>query len=114
RVRDTGLGIPESELPHIFERFHRVRGAHGRAHEGTGIGLALVQELARLHGARVSVESEYSTGSVFVVSLPKGTAHLPQDRIEGARTMVSTSTVATAYVEEALRWRPEEPDADFG
>ena len=50
RVRDTGAGIPEPELPRIFERFHRVEGAVGRSYEGTGIGLALVQELVRLHG----------------------------------------------------------------
>src|SRR5262249_24489084 len=42
-VCDTGVGIPPEELPHIFERFHRVKGTHGRTHEGTGIGLALVQ-----------------------------------------------------------------------
>ena len=47
-VQDTGTGIPESELPHIFERFHRVAGAKGRTIEGTGIGLALVQELVKL------------------------------------------------------------------
>src|SRR5262249_21631970 len=49
-VSDTGIGIPEAELPHIFERFHRVEGAKGRSYEGTGIGLALVQELVRIHG----------------------------------------------------------------
>ncbi|HEY9725111.1 MAG TPA: ATP-binding protein, partial [Chroococcales cyanobacterium] len=49
-VRDTGIGIPTDELPHIFERFYRVREAKGRTYEGTGIGLSLVQELVRLHG----------------------------------------------------------------
>src|SRR6185437_370911 len=48
-VRDTGIGIPEHEMPRLFDRFHRVEGARGRTHEGTGIGLALVQELVRLH-----------------------------------------------------------------
>ncbi len=49
-VRDTGMGIPAEELPHLFERFHRVEGARARTHEGTGIGLALVHELVQLHG----------------------------------------------------------------
>ena len=53
-VRDTGTGISEEQLPHIFERFHRVEGARARTHEGTGIGLALVQELVRLHGGTVA------------------------------------------------------------
>jgi signal transduction histidine kinase len=57
RVRDTGLGIPKEELPWLFERFHRIEGQHGRTHEGTGIGLALVQELARLQGGTVEVTS---------------------------------------------------------
>jgi len=49
-MRDTGVGIPAEELPHLFERFHRVKGTAGRTYEGTGIGLALVHELVRLHG----------------------------------------------------------------
>ena len=49
-VRDTGMGIPAAELPRIFERFHRVEGTRARTHEGSGIGLALTQELVRLHG----------------------------------------------------------------
>ena len=52
-VSDTGLGIPEEELPKIFERFHRVPGREGRTQEGTGIGLALVHELVRLHGGSI-------------------------------------------------------------
>jgi signal transduction histidine kinase len=71
-VRDTGSGIPSHELPRLFERFHRIEGAHGRTHEGTGIGLALVQELVRLHGGTVTVTSEVGHGSTFTVRLPLG------------------------------------------
>src|SRR4029077_1383795 len=49
-VADTGIGIPDTELANVFKRFHRVEGARGRSYEGTGIGLALVQELVKMHG----------------------------------------------------------------
>src|SRR6516164_8628964 len=69
-VRDTGVGIPEEELPRLFERFHQVRGVRGRALEGTGIGLALVAELVKLHGGSIRAESTPGRGSRFVVSVP--------------------------------------------
>jgi len=106
-VSDTGTGIPEDELPHVFERFHRVRGARGRTHEGTGIGLALVRELVHLHGGDVTVESRLGEGTTFTVSLPTGSAHLPAERLGVPRTMASTATGAAPYVEEALRWLPD-------
>jgi signal transduction histidine kinase len=105
-VRDTGSGIPQEEVPHLFERFHRVRGARARTHEGSGIGLALVQELVRMHEGTVGVESQLHRGTVFTITLPTGTAHLPADRIGGARTQASTALGAAPYVEEALRWLP--------
>ncbi len=107
-VRDTGTGIPAEELPRIFERFHRVEGARGRTHEGTGIGLALVQELVKLHGGSVRVESTVGGGSIFSVTIPFGAAHLPADRVGTPRTLSSTAVGAGAFVEEALRWLPDE------
>src|SRR5690606_34740893 len=89
-VRDTGSGIPASELPHLFERFRRVPGARSRTHEGTGIGLGLVQELARLHGGTVHVESAVGKGSCFTVSVPLGTRHLPAEHIGSATALSST------------------------
>ncbi|WP_437784390.1 ATP-binding protein [Sorangium sp. So ce1097] len=80
-VRDTGAGIPADELPRIFERFHRVRGARGRSIEGTGIGLALVQELVKVHGGSLRAASEPGRGSTFSVSIPRGRAHLPPERV---------------------------------
>ncbi len=105
-VEDTGGGIPEHELPHIFERFHRVQGARGRTQEGTGIGLALVSELIKLHGGTVAVRSAEGEGSTFTVSLPFGTAHLPRERIGVARNSSSTVLHAESYVEEAATWLP--------
>jgi signal transduction histidine kinase len=105
-VRDTGTGIPAKELPRLFERFHRVKGARGRTFEGSGIGLALVQELVKLHGGGVRVTSEVDRGSAFTVTIPLGKSHLPADRIGAARSLVSTGLRGEAYVEEALRWLP--------
>ncbi|WP_346621630.1 ATP-binding protein [Blastococcus montanus] len=78
-VTDTGVGIVAEELPHLFQRFHRVAGAAARTREGTGIGLALVQELAALHGGDVSVTSEPGRGSTFTVALPYGAADAAAD-----------------------------------
>ncbi len=108
-VRDTGTGIPPAELPHIFERFHRVQGARGRTYEGSGIGLSLVQELVGLHGGTVEVTSQVDQGTCFTVTLPTGSDHLPSERISGPRSRLSTATGATPYLEEALRWHPTEP-----
>ncbi|HKP80767.1 MAG TPA: ATP-binding protein [Pyrinomonadaceae bacterium] len=105
-VHDTGLGIPADELPKVFERFHRVEVSRGRTQEGSGIGLALVRELVKLHGGSVNVESIVDEGSVFTVTLPKGKAHLPQERINARRTLTSTAFGAAAFVSEALRWLP--------
>ena len=63
----TGSGIAADQLPHIFERFHRIEEPRARTHEGTGIGLALVRELVALHGGVVSVRSTPGLGSVFEV-----------------------------------------------
>ena len=114
-VRDTGLGIPEDQQSKVFERFQRLPTVGGRTHEGSGIGLALVQELVKLHGGCIHVESAVRKGSVFTVSVPKGCAHLPADRSGSQERIVkSTGTSASAYVDEALRWLPEpKPGTDL-
>ncbi|MES1244278.1 MAG: ATP-binding protein [Acidobacteriota bacterium] len=106
-VRDTGTGIPVDQLPHLFERFYRVEGARGRTQEGSGIGLALVRELVRLHGGEIHAESRLGKGSAFLVTVPLGTSHLPAERIGAARPQPSTTRGAIPYVEEALRWLPD-------
>ncbi len=109
KIRDTGTGIPSEELPRIFERFHRIRGVQARSHEGSGIGLALVQELVHLHGGTVEVASEVGVGTTFTVTLPTGSSHLPKNQISAERTLASTSApTAAPYVEEAQRWLPQE------
>ena len=102
-VADSGVGIPTAELPHLFDRFHRVKGAKSRTHEGTGIGLALVQELIHAHGGTVRVESHEGQGSTFYVTVKTGCAHLPPDRL-GAPRSLAPSSGRSAYVQEALHW----------
>jgi PAS domain S-box-containing protein len=106
-VTDTGVGIPAEELPRLFERFHRVEGQRSRSFEGTGIGLALVQELVRLHGGTVHVDGGLGQGTRFTVSIPFGAAHLPADKVEARHSRAQTSVRAEAYVEEMLRWLPD-------
>ncbi len=107
-VRDTGVGIPSEELPRMFERFHRIEHSRGRTHEGTGIGLALVQELVKLHGGTIAVASTLGEGSTFTVAIPLGKAHLDANRIDRASALESTAVGHAAFVEEALLWLPGE------
>ncbi|MBW4491277.1 MAG: response regulator [Trichocoleus desertorum ATA4-8-CV12] len=117
-VRDTGIGMPATELPRLFERFYRVEGAQGRSQEGSGIGLALVKELVHLHGGEVEVASIEGEGTTFTLTIPTGTDHLPPERLQNSdRTASPTVLGAAPYVEEALRWLPEDlrlPILDFG
>jgi signal transduction histidine kinase len=91
-------------LPHLFERFHRVRNEAARTHEGTGIGLALVRELVTLHGGEVSVESVLGSGTTFTITLPFGDAHLPTGQVDEHAGALDSTDVALAYMEEAGRW----------
>jgi len=103
-IKDSGIGIPASEIDKIFERFHRVQNGGGRSQEGTGIGLAMVKELVKLHGGTITVKSKLGEGSVFTIALPlnnkmseNGTVYSLKER----------NSISTAYVEEALQWIPD-------
>jgi signal transduction histidine kinase/FixJ family two-component response regulator len=118
-VADTGIGIAADQLEHLFDRFHRVRGARSRSHEGTGIGLALVRELVRLQGGDVAVRSKPGEGTTFVVTLPwtavasdgvrtstaPGTA--PGTRLAAAR---AAAREAGAWLDEGSTSGPALPD----
>jgi DNA-binding NtrC family response regulator/signal transduction histidine kinase len=108
RVADSGVGIAADQQARVFERFHRIEGTHARTYEGTGIGLALVHELIKLHGGQVRVESSLGIGSTFIVNIPFGTAHLPAERIQATSSLASTGIAAASYVEEAERWLPDD------
>ncbi|OQP49730.1 hypothetical protein A4H97_27960 [Niastella yeongjuensis] len=102
KIIDTGIGIPEAELPHMFERFHRVQQVTGRTFEGTGIGLSLIKEFVLLHKGEICVESELGKGSTFTVRMPLGKEHLPQQQITSVDLDYHNGMPASRmYVEEA-------------
>jgi signal transduction histidine kinase/DNA-binding NarL/FixJ family response regulator len=104
-VSDTGTGISESDQPNLFQRFKRIDGARRRSHEGSGIGLALVQELVELHGGSIDVKSTVDVGTDFTVALPFGTDHLSRGRVvSNAGGESSLNGSAVAYVQEAMGW----------
>jgi PAS domain S-box-containing protein len=113
-VRDTGVGIPEEELSRLFERFHQVRGVQGRALEGTGIGLALVEELVKLHGGSIRVESTCGRGSTFFVSVPMGSVPLTPERDAGRAATPRAPLDVGPYVAEATRWLPDRRPGEAG
>lgn len=105
-VSDTGVGIPDEALPRLFERFYRIQNRRSRTHEGSGIGLALVQEVVHLHGGTVQVESRLDEGSTFTVRLSFGRSHLPPEQIGAGDQPVSPSVSAASSIQEALHWLP--------
>ena len=105
-VADTGIGVPAREMPRLFERFHRIENTRSRSNEGSGIGLALVQELVQLHGGTITASSTEGAGTTFTIRLPFGHAHLPADALVPAGHAATVSASADPFVQEALRWLP--------
>jgi signal transduction histidine kinase/FixJ family two-component response regulator len=106
-VADTGVGVPSAEIPRLFERFHRVTGAVGRSHEGSGIGLALVHEIVKLHGATIVAESSPGRGTTFRLKLPLGKAHLPAERVQADTTQAASWVHTASFLQEAMHWLPD-------
>ena len=102
KVADTGVGIAEKELPHMFERFHRIENSLGRSHEGSGIGLSLINELVQLHHGKIFVESIEGKGSIFTVEIPIGNKHLPSEQIIVADSFISLPNIKEAFIKEAM------------
>lgn len=107
-VQDSGCGIPSHEIHRIFEKFHRVHDQKGRSFEGTGIGLALTQELVKLHGGKLELESTYGQGTTFSVRIPIGNTHLPKTQLVRSdhpdMVYFSPRSYGQSVVEEASQW----------
>jgi signal transduction histidine kinase len=110
-VRDTGVGIPADELSRVFERFHRLKDARGRTNEGSGIGLALVREVAELHGGEVTVASEPEQGAAFTIRIPFGIAHLPASHV-GSGKRDRWSADPEAWLSEAASWMIDDDERE--
>ena len=103
KVSDTGIGVGPDDIENLFERFHTVKGEYSRTEEGTGIGLALVTELVKLHDGSITVDSQKNKGSTFTVTIPKGKAHLPDDNLVSSVQMLEKNT-DKALLREAQSW----------
>ncbi|WP_197995215.1 ATP-binding protein [Neorhizobium galegae] len=103
-IRDTGTGIAAEELPRLFERFHRIEGAKGRSFEGSGIGLALVQELVHLQGGEIRAESRLGEGTSFSISMSFGKAHIPPEQMRMSQPVENNIGRRRAFVDEAMSW----------
>jgi len=79
-VQDTGIGIPEEALPHLFQKFYRVR-EHENKVSGTGLGLSICKQIIYGHGGRIEVKSKPSVGTVFILYLPRSGKTIPRDEI---------------------------------
>jgi signal transduction histidine kinase/DNA-binding response OmpR family regulator/ligand-binding sensor domain-containing protein len=109
-VSDTGIGIPDDKLPHVFDRFYQVDDSTTRAQGGTGIGLALVKELVEMHHGTIRVTSQPGVGTEFKVTLPQGKEHLkPDEIVEETGEEESDVFVSEAIAEETES--PPEPAA---
>jgi signal transduction histidine kinase len=102
-VADTGCGISEDDLPRIFDRFAAIQAPRARTVERTGIGLSLVKERVKLHGGTIEAKSTLGVGTTFTVNIPRGCAHLPQERI-AEDSSARPEGLAQPYLEEALGW----------
>ncbi|MCC5926814.1 MAG: response regulator [Bacteroidetes bacterium] len=94
RVKDSGIGIPENQLPHIFDRFYQVDQTDTRKYEGTGIGLSLVHEMVGLHNGTIRVLSKEGEGTEFVIQLPFEKHHIPLQEKTGVELQTSPSGTA--------------------
>ncbi len=81
KIRDSGIGIAQEEIPKLFDRFYQIDASQTREYEGTGIGLALTKELIELHHGSIKVESEKNSWTEFILRFPLGKDHLQENEI---------------------------------
>ncbi len=102
QVQDTGIGIVQEQIPHLFERFRQAEGSENRSYEGSGLGLALVKELVEIHGGKVSVDSVYGEGTTFTLWLVTGNTHLPKEQVIETPSELTTSRASVELADLEL------------
>ncbi len=110
RINDTGIGISKKEITKLFTRFYRVEGARSRTFEGSGIGLALVQDMVKIHGGNIKVESSEGIGTSFIVTLPKKQINVGSFPSKKSLPAASTLLKVPVFIAEASHWNDLEPD----
>lgn len=103
-LSDTGIGIPKHELPNIFKRFHRVRGARARTIEGSGIGLAVVHDLVSRMGGQLQVRSTDGHGTTFIIWMPLKSFRQTFESDAAIDTVTRNPRIAAGIAEEAATW----------
>lgn len=93
KIKDTGIGIPEDDIPKLFDRFYQVDSSLTKEYEGTGIGLALTKELVELHHGNIRVESKIGAWTEFTLSFPPGRDHLTDSEMIQHKTDTNLETV---------------------
>ena len=100
-IKDTGIGIPQEDLPHIFEEFRQVDGSSSRQYEGTGLGLAIVRKMLKILGGEVEVVSDIGKGTVFTIILPlKWRGEIEQVETQTIEPVISQMAEKTILVVE--------------
>ena len=107
KIKDNGIGIPKSDLDHIFQRFYRVDKTGSRQFGGTGLGLPIALELARMHRGRIEAESEPSMGSQFTLFLPSASRLLRATLLELSRKDKPEDSIAKAAASALRSWASE-------
>ncbi|MDZ8056004.1 response regulator [Nostoc sp. DedVER01b] len=102
QVQDTGIGIVQEQIPHLFERFRQAEGSENRSYEGSGLGLALVKELVEMHGGKITVESVYGEGTSFTLWLLIGSSHLPVQQVQETPCELNTSRASVELADLEL------------
>lgn len=117
-IRDTGSGISQEQLAHIFDRFYQAEGLKERGHKGTGIGLALTKEIVVLHHGKIDVHSQEGKGTEFVIQLPMGRGHLKSSEIvspsQDASGRGKCKEIETLHVTTEEEGEEKEDDRDTG
>jgi signal transduction histidine kinase len=98
-VNDSGVGIPEHALLHLFERFYRVEESKCRSFEGTGIGLALCKELIKLHNGNITVKSKINVGTKIIVKIP-----INNDDTYARRESYEIGKIGASFINETNTW----------
>jgi signal transduction histidine kinase/ligand-binding sensor domain-containing protein/DNA-binding response OmpR family regulator len=93
-IRDTGIGIPENEIPYLFERFYQGSDPVNHNQESTGIGLSFVKDLVEFHSGKIKVQSKVNGGTTFIILLPLGNAHFEEHQVSRITDEIAEDTVS--------------------